>query len=234
MNLRLMRLAEHEGTAITDVLGDDLWKLLKLDIEPPPVLFKQFVGEWGGYCPDEAESAMGEIELNEYHLEETYTRSTAVAKRHLVHAYLHEWAHRLTEGHGHDAVFATVNFALLVRANPLLPNLAVTGLGLYDFCAHENDEVGLANAAAFVMRYGVELGNSDLPVSALASEAKARFERFKANIVEEKARPLREEALLSQVEALQRRLWMATKLRHVALIGIVIVAALSVVASIGR
>ncbi len=64
MNVRLMRLAEHEGTAITDALGGDLWKLLKLDIEPPPVLFKPFKGDWGGYCHDEEDTAVGEIELN--------------------------------------------------------------------------------------------------------------------------------------------------------------------------
>jgi hypothetical protein len=217
-----MRLAEHEGTAITDALGGDLWKLLKLDIEPPPVLFKPFKGDWGGYCHDEEDTAVGEIELNEGLLLETYTRTTSTAKKHLVQAYLHEWAHRLTEGHGHDAVFATVDLALLVRANPLHPTLAITGLQMYDFCVHEHDEVGLANAAAFVMRHGVELGDSDVPVSALAAEARARFDSFKKELA---ARPQREVALRRQVEDLQQELWAATKGMYFALAGIVVVVA---------
>lgn len=229
MNVRLMRLAEHEGTAISDALGDDLWKLLKLDIEPPPVLFQKFKGDWGGVCPYEDQTHAGEVQLNENLLSETRTSSTAQAKRRLVQVYLHEWSHRLTEGHGHDAVFATVNLALLVRANPAYHQLAITGLWLYDFTDHEHDDFGLANAAAFVMQHGIELGNSDLPVSALAAEAKARFERVKAQLAEEKAQPQREAALLSQVDNLKRELRMANQLRHLAMVGVVIVTALAVV-----
>jgi hypothetical protein len=235
MNLRLMRLAEHEGTAISDALGDNLWKLLKLDIEPPPVLFQRFKGDWSGTCPHEDQTHDGEVQLNENLLSETRTTSTALAKRKLVQVYLHEWAHRLAEGHGHDAVFAAVNLALLVRANPAYPHLAITGLNLYDFSDHDQDNVvDLANAAAFVMRHGVELGNSDLPVSALAPEAKARFERLKDELAGVKAQPQREAALLDQVENLKRELQVANQLRHVALVGVIIIAALSVVVNIGR
>lgn len=234
MNLRLMRLAEHEGTAISEALDDNLWKLLNLDVEPPPVLFQRFKGGWSGTCPHEDQTHDGEVQLNEDLLSETRTTSTALAKRKLVQVYLHEWAHRLAEGHGHDAVFATVNLALLVRANPAYPNLAITGLQLYDFHDHDHDDVGLANAAAFVMRHGVELGNSDLPVSALAAEAKAHFEQLKVELAEVKGQPRREAALLDQVEDLKRKLWMANQLRHFALVGIFVVTALSVVLSIGR
>lgn len=225
MNVRLMRLAEHEGTAITDALSEDLWKLLKLDIEPPPVVFQRFKGDWGGLCPHEDNTEDGEVQLNESLLSETRTSTIATAKANLVMVYLHEWAHRLCgEDHGHDAVFATVNLALLVRANPAHHLLAIRGLKLYDFHDHINQEKGvnLADAAAFVMQHGVELGNSDLPVSALAAEASARFYSFKVELV---SRPQREAALRHQVEDLKRELWAATKCMYFALGGVAVVVA---------
>lgn len=233
MNVRLMRLAEHEGTAISDALGDDLWKLLKLDIEPPPVLFRPIKGGWGGTTPMEDETSFGEIVLNENLLNENRTVQVAIAKKQLVQVYLHEWAHRLTENlsestrYPHDAIFATVNLALLVRANPGYHLLAHTGLGLYDFQDHINraHDVNLADAAAFVMQHGVELGDSDVPVSGLAAEAKARFERFKS---ERTARPQREDALFNQVQDLKQRLQSANQLKHFALVGLFIASALAV------
>ena len=183
MNIRLLHLAEHEGTCITDALNDDLWKLLKLDVTPPPVLFKRFQGDWDGLCCSDDKTHAGEVELNEALTSTTRTTSTALAKRALVRVYMHEWAHRLTEGHGHDAVFAAVNLALLIRADPAHLNLAITGLKLYDFHDHSvGHEVMLPDAAAFVMRHGIELGNSALPVSVLASAANARFDAFRAEL----------------------------------------------------
>ena len=228
MNLRLMRLAEHEGTAISDALGDDLWKLLQLDVSPPPVLFKAFKGEWGGLCSDEDTTHAGEIELNEMLLDTSYKVSTAKAKANLVTTYLHEWAHRLTEGHGHDAVFGAVNLALLVRANPAYDLLAIKGLKLYDFHdhIHQTNDVSLADAAAFVVKHGVELGESDVPVSGLATEAQARFDQFKAKLVEENARPRREAALLDQLQDLTQQVRTANQGMYLALVGVVLITAL--------
>jgi hypothetical protein len=233
MNLRLMRLAEHEGTAISAALGDDLWKLLQLDVSPPPVLFKSIKGEWSGLCSDEDTTHAGEIEINELLLGTSYKVSTAKAKAKLVTVYLHEWAHRLTEGHGHDAVFAAVNLALLVRANPAYHLLAVNGLSLYDFQDHDRDNaVSLADAATFVVRHGVELGYSEVQVSGLAAEAQARFEQFKAQLVKENARPQREAALNDQVRDLTQQVRTANQGMYLALVGVVLITALAVLSKL--
>lgn len=231
MTARILHLVEQEGTPVTEALNAELWELIKLDTEPLPVLFREYQSDWTtGCCYSNDMTENGEIEVHKALQHQTWERTLPMAKRDLVAVYLHELAHRLTEGHGHDAVFATVNCALQVRAGPAHYLLPLKALKLYDFQDHiKGHEVSLADAAAFVMTHGPVLADSDLPVSALAAEANARFERYKADLAKEKAQPLREAALLDQVDNLKRELRMANQLRHLAMVGVVIVTALAVV-----
>ncbi|NVD75035.1 hypothetical protein HUX88_31640 [Duganella sp. BJB1802] len=231
MTARILHLVEQEGTPVTAALNAELWELIKLDTEPVPVLFREYQSDWTtGCCSPNDLTESGEIEVHKALQHQTWERTLPMAKRDLVAVYLHELAHRLTPDHGHDAVFATVDFALLIRAMPAHHILALKALKLYDFQDHiKSHEVSLADAAAFVMEHGPALADSDLPVSALAAEAEARFARFRAELAEVKAQPQREAALLDQVEDLKRELRMANQLRHMAMVGVVIVTALAVV-----
>lgn len=75
------------------------------------------------------------------------------------------------------------------------------------------------------MQHGIELGQSDVPVSGLATQAKARFEKFKADLMD---RPKHEAALFVQVEELKLQLQSAHQLKHFALVGLFIVTALAI------
>jgi len=228
MTARLLHLVEQEGTPVTAALNAELWELIKLDMVPVPVVFREFQSDWTtGVCYSDDLTESGEIEIHKALQHQTWERSLPMAKRDLVLVYLHELAHRLAPNHGHDAVFATINCALLVRATPAHKMGALKGLKLYDFQDHiQGHEVSLADASAFVMRHGIELADSDLPVSALAAEATARFERYKADLA---ARPKHEAALFAQVEDLKQQLQSAHQLKHLALVSLFIVTALAVV-----
>lgn len=231
MTARILHLVEQEGTPVTEALNAELWQLIKLDTEPVPVLFREYQSDWTtGCCYSNDLTESGEIEVHKALQHQTWERTLPMAKRDLVAVYLHELAHRLTPDHGHDAVFATVNLALLIRATPAHHILALKAMKLYDFQDHiKSHEVSLADAAAFVMKHGDELAVSDVPVSGLAAEAEARFARYRAELAKVKAQPQREAALLDQVEDLKRELRMAIQLRHLALVGVIVVTALSVV-----
>lgn len=233
MTARILHLVEQEGTPVTEALNAELWQLIKLDTEPVPVLFREYQSDWTtGCCPPNDLTENGEIEVNKTLQHQTWERTLSMAKRDLVAVYLHELAHRLTPDHGHDAVFATVNFALLIRATPAHHILGLKALKLYDFQDHiKSHDVSLADAAAFVMTHGPDLAKSDLPVSALAPEAEARFARLHAELDEAKRRPLREAALRRENEDLKQELASAAKGMYFALasaVAVVGLAALSI------
>lgn len=202
MTARLLEVAEATGTPVTDALNADLWELLKLDREPPPVLFKAFQGDWGGCCPVEDMTEVGELEIRSDYRSQTRTVSLEKAQKDLVGIYVHELAHRLTPGHHHNAVFATVNLAMLVRVNSAHKGLAFSALKLYDFQDHLLDTatVDLPAAAAFVMRHGIELADSDLPMSGVVVEASARWATYVRDIEEQ---PKREQAAAARLASLE-------------------------------
>lgn len=202
MTARLLEVAEATGTPVTDALNADLWELLKLDREPPPVLFKAFQGDWGGLCNDQEMTESGELEVHSHYRGQVRSVSLQQAKMDLVGVYVHELAHRLTPGHGHDAVFATVNLAMLVRANAAHKAIPFRRLKLYDFQDHVLEHVAgeVWEAAAFVMRHGIELGESDLPMSGVVAEAATRWTAYLKDIEE---RPKREQAAAARVAGLE-------------------------------
>lgn len=202
MTARLLEVAEATGTPVTVALNAELWELLKLDRDPPAVLFRSFQGDWGGLCAPEEMTESGEVEINTDYRGQTRTVSLQQAQNDLVGLYVHELAHRLTPGHSHDAVFATVNLAMLVRANPAHKGIAFRRLSLYDFQDHFLETVAgeVADAAFFVMRNGVELGESDLPISGVVAEASSRWSTYLQEIED---RPKREQAAAAKVTNLE-------------------------------
>lgn len=205
MTARLLEVAEATGTPVTDALNVDLWELLKLDREPPPVLFKAFQGDWSGACIDQELTESDELEVHSQYRGQTRFVSLQQARMDLVGVYVHELAHRLTPGHSHNAVFATVNLAMLVRANAAHKGIPFRGFKLYDFQDHILDQVpgSVSEAAAFVMHHGIELGESDLPMSGVVAEASTRW---KAHLQEIEERPKREQAAAAKVANLEGRI----------------------------
>ncbi|GAC1609594.1 MAG: hypothetical protein NVS3B3_16500 [Aquirhabdus sp.] len=123
-------------------------------MRPINVLFKKYPpdGKWGGCCSDPELTESGEIEMNIAWVEEHIYRPK---KRNILAIYMHECAHRLAPGHGHDAVFFALNLMMHLRADAAESNIWHS-IKLYDI----QDESDLVAAFDWSYRIAHEYASS--------------------------------------------------------------------------
>lgn len=174
---------------VARALSSEFFRDLKIE-KPAPILFKDFYNsEFSGLCVPLEYTQEGEIEIDISYSSVGRIVKKERARSDLAFVYLHEFAHRLT-GQGHNAVFATVNFALLLRAHCSMYQHIESMFSLYDFSDHEGADqaVGMIDAFSFIYDTGVRLAKSDLSDSKIAVEADRLWQLYQRQIVERPAR----------------------------------------------
>lgn len=179
MALRTFHLVESETPhpIVAASLDAALFERCRIEC-PAPVHFMP-MPRWRGECPSIEDTMDGELRLADHLLDEH--KDPAGMRDGLVYVYLHELAHRLTPGHGHDPGFAAVNILLLVRAGndrngrPYLNKFDLydlQGFDLVEFCSP-------GEALDWALSQARELAETDLSAEACALEILSRFEAWK-------------------------------------------------------
>lgn len=126
-------------------------------------------------------------------------------RANLISTYLHECAHRLLPGRGHDPAFAALLTALLLRSDAagLTEDAASTSINLYcisDLPAELDDDAddGLGRCISWSVLTARELTVTELAAEDLAVEVVRRFDKWLAEVADEPslhARAVRSESL---------------------------------------
>ena len=148
---------------------------------PPPIELRP-TGKWGGW-------AESDTTLNPDRRVSISNRARLWSVRGITHTVLHEWAHALTPGHGHDPVFYALNLALLMRLDkevpPEDPGLAHKhSMSAYDLQdtphqLHDLPDRGLGQSITWAWAQAQGLAEAQLSAEALALELERRFESWK-------------------------------------------------------
>jgi hypothetical protein len=119
----LRQVVVEPPPAFCDVITPELLRHLKM--QPVPVLFLQAKEnvEWGGYCDETEFTERGEIVIADHYVETTLRTPRP---RHIRLIYLHECAHRLMQGGGHNGAFIAMNLVLFLRADAADPDRRVS------------------------------------------------------------------------------------------------------------
>lgn len=178
---------------------------------PPPIIFKKLPSdEMSGFCMPGEFVECNEIALHDFFSNTSRTVSQTRALRELADVYLHEISHRLAEGRGHDAVFATINLALLLRADDCYP-LIFFNLSLYDLHEHflPDAAVDATAALSFVIKNGESLAESNLTAEKIAIEAARRWAQYEADVLSLPARQAAQSAAAFHMkEQAQKIKWL--------------------------
>ena len=110
----------------------------------------------------------------------------------ITHTVLHEWAHILTPGHGHDPVFFSLNLALLMRLDRAGPPEASGLAHRYSMSAYDLQDTppqlqdlpdrGLGRSISWAWTQARELAPTRLSAEAIANELGGRYESWKVEL----------------------------------------------------
>lgn len=191
--IKTFHLVESEPhPLVAHALNADLWKRCRIE-NPVPVHFVP-MNRWGGLCHDIQYTKEGEIHIADDLLSSSKSEG-GMAKR-LMLTYLHEFSHRLTPGHGHDAAFFAVNTLLLLRAGsdhygrPLLHSMDLYDLHGWD----DTPNCQIGEVLDWALTVAGELADEDIPAETAATEIIARYEKWKAWKTAEPERAAKAEA----------------------------------------
>ncbi|GEM_PF-1351985 len=122
--------------------------LQKIGLQPVPVLFLCASGEadWQGFCSSSEFTELSEIVLDSKLVEPSVYKPKP---SRIVHVYLHECAHRLLPGHGHDAALFCLSLLLHLRAGKIGRHMWFAA-SLYDI----QDDVEFEKPEPFLKRFG--------------------------------------------------------------------------------
>lgn len=142
--------------------------------ELPPALYADLDG-CVGLCPGRPlmpDMAGGEVIIDRSYAAGMVSEQTRADR--IATTYLHEFAHRLTPGAGHNAIFAMVYSALLFRAYKSEADV-VRFLRWYDV----KDEANLGAAFGLAVAFGRLHALTTTPAEELAKRARSRFDEEK-------------------------------------------------------
>jgi len=178
VSVKTYQLVESEPhPLVAQALNADLWERCRIE-NPVPVHFVP-LPRWGGTCLDIKDTKEGEIQIADDLLSNLKREEGRANSLMLV--YLHEFSHRLTPGHDHDAAFFAVNTLLLLRAGcnnygrPLIHTM-----DLYDLHEWEdtpNCQIG--EALDWALTIAAELADTELSAEAAAREVLERYTKWK-------------------------------------------------------
>lgn len=194
--IKTFHLVESEPhPLVTQALNADLWTRCRIE-HPVPVHFVP-LPRWGGTCLDIEDTKEGEIQIADDLL--SISKNEGGMANRLMLVYLHEFSHRLSPGHSHDAAFFAVNTLLLLRAGcnnygrPLIHTM-----DLYDLHEWEdtpNCQIG--EALDWALTIASELVDEDISAEAAATKILVRYEKWKAWKTAEPERTAKAEAKAS-------------------------------------
>lgn len=156
--------------AFSEAVTPSFFALLKM--RPINVLFKKYPpdAKWGGCCADPNLTESGEVEIDIAWVEEHIYKPK---KRSILSLYMHESAHRLAPGHGHDAVFFALNLMMHLRADAAESNIWHS-VKLYDM----QDESDLPAAFDWSYRIAHEYAYSKKTCEECSAIFSAKYEAW--------------------------------------------------------